>query len=50
MKLPLGKNAAVGEAGEEGSWVFLLEAAVPSRMLYRELITLPKGGGEGHRP
>ena len=45
MRLPRGKYTAVGEAAAEGSWVLLEEATELSRMLQRELLAPPQGGG-----
>ena len=45
MRLPLGKYTAIGEAAAEGSWVLLEEATALSRILQRELLAPPHGGG-----
>ena len=51
MRLPLGKDTAVGEATGERSWVVLEEATSLSKMLQRELLAPPQGGGQqGHLP
>ena len=49
MRLPLGKDTAVGEAAAERFWVILEEATSLPKMLQRELLAPPQGGGEqGH--
>ena len=45
MRLPLGKDTAVGEATAERSWVVLEEATSLSKMLQRELLAPQQGGG-----
>ena len=51
MRLTLVEYTAVGEATAKGSWLLLEEATAISRMLQRELLAPPKGGGQqGHRP
>ena len=50
MRLPLGKDTAVGEAAAERSWVLLEEATSLSKMLQRDILAPPQGGGgQGHQ-
>ena len=45
MRFPLRKYTAVGEPVAEGSRVLLKKVTVLSRMLQRELLATPQGGG-----
>ena len=45
MKLPLGKDTAVGEAAAEPSGVVLEEAPSRTKTLQREVLAPPQGGG-----